>query len=136
MNKYALAGQRWINQIQVGPGIESGNMWTFLAHNRFTEKEWYSGGAYFTRHYAGTYYYDDQNKTVFIQYDRDKTPTAAKGRKRRLIVHTNKSTKNLSVIDGWDRKISAVEVVGLPQFRVGKRSFTIEWARLNSAKQK
>lgn len=70
----SLEGQRWIWSKELkNAGVSTGNSWIFLSNNRFSEKSWYSGGAYFTYNYTGTYYYNADNKTVFLRYDKEQT---------------------------------------------------------------
>lgn len=70
INTAVLEGQTWSVVSEIGPGTGSGNSWKFLPKNRFTETDWYSGGAYWTHHYTGNYFYDADNKAVLIKYDK------------------------------------------------------------------
>ncbi|RZL37633.1 MAG: hypothetical protein EOO96_04670 [Pedobacter sp.] len=65
-----LKGQKWSVVREIRPGTGSGNSWTFLSDNRFTEIDWYAGGAYWTHHYTGTYMYDTDHQTVFLKYNK------------------------------------------------------------------
>lgn len=68
----SLKGQKWTwARNFTGQGMGSGNELTFTSDKSFTEKSWYSGGAYWTKTYSGIYYYDKKSKTVFLKYDKN-----------------------------------------------------------------
>lgn len=65
----SLEGQEWTYGREIAPSIGGGKIWKFFPENRFEYTEWYSGGAYWTRHYQGSYKYDKMEKKVFLLFD-------------------------------------------------------------------
>lgn len=65
----SLEGQEWVFDCEIVAGNKAGLIWKFFADNRFEYKIWYSGGAYSTRKYEGSYKYDDNEKKVFLSFD-------------------------------------------------------------------
>ncbi len=65
----SLEGQEWTYGREIAPSIGAGKIWKFFSKNRFEYTEWYSGGAYWTRHYQGSYKYDSKEKKVFLMFD-------------------------------------------------------------------
>lgn len=98
-----LEGQKWIFSREISPGIGSGNSWSFLPNGRFTEIDWYSGGAYWTHHYSGKYFYDEDNKTVFIKYDKDKAPHLKNILKKQLSLKFTENDTLLTITNGWKK---------------------------------
>lgn len=94
-----LKGQKWSIVREISPGTDSGNSWTFLPNNRFTEIDWYSGGAYWIHHYTGTYWYDTDHKTVFLKYK--KHPYLKNVLKKCLALKITATDTILTVTNGW-----------------------------------
>lgn len=103
INKAVLDGQKWSIVNEIGPGTGSGNSWIFLPGNRFKEQDWYSGGAYWIHHYTGTYVYDADRKTVFLNYDRH--PYLKHISKKRLDLKITEKDTVLTVTEGWKKPI-------------------------------
>lgn len=118
--------QKWTFSREVSLGTGSGNSWSFSPNGRFTEVEWYSGGGYWTHHYSGTYFYDADNKTVFIKYDRNKAPHL----KKRLSLIITENDTTLRIACGWKptKKISLhdQQCAKINKAPLGKYTFKIE----------
>ena len=97
----SLEGQKWSIVSEISPGTGSGNSWTFLTNGRFTEIDWYSGGAYWVHHYTGTYFYDADNNNIFMKYD--KHPYLKNAVKKLLSLKITKNDTILTVINGWKK---------------------------------
>lgn len=68
----ALDNEEWtLTQSGKGQGIGSGSIWQFFSNYTFNATHWYSGGAYWTHQYTGTYYYDAVTATVFLKYKKN-----------------------------------------------------------------
>jgi|GEM_PF-4030826 len=103
VNSTNLEGQRWTFEKMINGGIGLGNSWTFLPNNRFTEIEWYSGGAYWRHHFSGKYYYEANSKTVFLEYDTDKAPHLKRAIKQQLNLIISENDTILSIGIGWGK---------------------------------
>ena len=97
----SLEGQKWSFAREITTGVGSGDSWTFLPDNRFIGTNWYSGGAYWTHHFSGTYHYDAERKTVFLKYDKNKISHLKKSLKQQLNLKISENDTILIVTDGW-----------------------------------
>lgn len=69
-NLNSLEGQEWVfERIMNKGGFGGGKRWRFFSENRFEYTTWYSGGAYWTHRYQGTYKYDNKEKKVFLKFN-------------------------------------------------------------------
>nr|WP_199158861.1 hypothetical protein [Pedobacter sp. ASV2] len=70
-DNFSLDNEEWV-WTAGNKAAGSGTVWHFFKDNTFTATHWYSGGAYWTHKYQGTYHYDESKKTVYLQYKKDK----------------------------------------------------------------
>lgn len=114
IHKYtdSLEGQKWTWGERMVSGVAAwGNSWTFLPNNKFTATSWYSGGAYWTDNFSGTYYYDAESKTAFLKYDKNKNTAIKEIHKQQLNIKIIEKDTTIIVTNSWKK---AKEV--LPNF--------------------
>lgn len=124
-----LEQQRWTLEKTINTGLSLGKSWTFLPDNNFTEKEWYSGGAYWIHHYSGKYFYDANRKAVFLKYNKGESQSLKKIRKRRLDLKIAENDSILTVTDGWKTpKGNSSNITQIPAFQniTGNHTFKTE----------
>lgn len=98
----SLEGQKWTYSKIIQQGIGFGNEWSFLPNNKFTEDEWYSGGMYWKRNYSGTYFYNEDTKTIFLKYKKKNAPLS-KQIKTRLDLKITENDTVLTITKGWEK---------------------------------
>lgn len=128
-NSDSLEGQEWTwGRRDSNTGIGGGNSWRFLAGQRFTSTNWYSGGAYWTRNFSGSYFYDSKNQCVFLRYDKKNAPSGNTKQQLQLII---KETDTILVVkNGWKKSEDAspdLNLGKLPNFISEKANFKIEY---------
>lgn len=119
-NSDSLEGQQWTwGRRDSTTGIGGGDSWLFLAGQRFKGTNWYSGGAYWTRNFSGSYFYNSKNQCVFLRYDKKNAPAETTKQQLQLII--TETDTILVVKNGWKKSEDAS-----PDFNLGKLPNIIE----------
>lgn len=135
-----LEGQIWTFGRELsGSGVGWGDSWTFLPNNKFIRKNWYSGGAYWTNNFSGSYFYDEKSKTAFLKYDRSRTKVLKKQpSKQQLYLTITENDTILTITDHWGKQKSASEnteaKTTFPNVINEKSKFKIEHKKLGNLK--
>lgn len=128
-NTDSLEGQQWtLGRRDSITGIGGGNSWRFLADQRFAATNWYSGGAYWTRNFSGSYLYDSKSQCVYLKYDKNNAPTESTKQKLQLII--TETDTILVIKNGWRKSEGAspdLNLSKLPNFIKENAKFKIEY---------
>ncbi len=111
-----LENQQWcLVSNSRSSGIGAGTIWTFLPDHRFEAKDWYSGGAYWTNVFTGTYHYDPKTTTVYLTYKETKQKIKMPKSCIRLIPNEHDTTTFRPVLyDQWKKVRGGYKPVGEP----------------------
>lgn len=128
-NSDSLEGQQWTwGRRDSNTGIGGGNSWRFLAGQRFTGTSWYSGGAYWTRNFSGSYFYDPKKQCVYLKYDKNNAPTETTRQKLQMVI--TETDTILMVKNGWGKSEGAsrdLNLGKLPNIIEENAKFKIEY---------
>lgn len=101
----SLEGQEWILESMNDGGFGTGKTWLFSSGNRFEHTSWYSGGAYWTHQYKGTYRYDEKEKIIFLEFNANqKLENDHLSPKMMLQLDTSKKDSLPVMTASWDKK--------------------------------
>jgi hypothetical protein len=94
-----------------------GTTWQFFKDQTFKAVDWYSGGAYWTYKYKGTYHYDMATKTVYLRYTKDKTLPVMKTNLCIRIMENGSGGYDPVFYDNWKKQNHKYIALGTPKVK-------------------
>lgn len=95
----SLEGEVWKYRLNIDKlGVDVDYSWIFLENNQVVEKEYISAGNHLINSYKGTYFYDAETKTVFLEYKLDSNKIL---KKRLDLTITNQDTIIAIIDNRW-----------------------------------